>query len=202
VASPGPVTSDTEDTPVGTDPYQRLRSPVVILATVGLAAITAVVQPSLPLSVLRGLMILFLVPCALIDLESRIIPNRITGPAAVVAVGVGLALDAGHEPRRLLWAAIAGGFLLITALINPAGMGMGDVKLLTAMGLFLGRPVLVALVVALLASVVTGVVIIRRRGVREGRKTGIPFGPYLALGGLVAALAGDPILNAYLNLHH
>jgi leader peptidase (prepilin peptidase)/N-methyltransferase len=202
VASPGSVTSERQDTEGGTDIYRPLRSPVVVLATAGLAVITAVVQPSLPLSILRGLMILVLVPCALIDLESRIIPNRITGPAAVVAIGLALALDAGHEPRRLLWAAIAGGFLLIAALINPAGMGLGDVKLLAVMGLFLGRPVLVALVVALLGSVVTGLVIIRRRGVREGRKTGIPFGPYLAVGGLVAALAGDPILNSYLNLHH
>ncbi len=72
---------------------------------------------------------LVLVPCALIDIERRIIPNRITGPAALVAIALGLALDRAGEPQRLLWAAIAGGFLLLAALVNSAGMGMGDVKL-------------------------------------------------------------------------
>jgi leader peptidase (prepilin peptidase)/N-methyltransferase len=184
------------------DAYRWLRSPVVVALTVALAVLTAVLQPSLPLSVLRGLMILVLVPCALIDFETRIIPNRITGPAAVVAVAVGLILDPSNEPRRLLWAAIAGGFLLIAALINPAGMGMGDVKLVAVMGLFLGRPVIIALLLALLGSVAAGLFIARRRGVKEARKTGIPFGPFLAAGGFLAALLGDPILNAYLNLHH
>ncbi len=79
---------------------------------------------------------------------------------------------------------------------------MGDVKLLAVMGLFLGRPVIVALLVALLGTVFAGVVLARRHGVRAARKTGLPFGPYLALGGLVAALVGDPIINSYLSLHH
>ena len=95
---------------------------------------------------------LVLVPCAVIDIEHRVIPNRITGPAALMAVAIGLALDAGNEPRRLLWAAVAGGFLLVAALVNPAGMGMGDVKLLAVMGLFLGRSVVVALVFALIGE--------------------------------------------------
>ncbi|MGI8714986.1 MAG: prepilin peptidase [Solirubrobacteraceae bacterium] len=134
----------------------------------------------------------------MIDLERRrIIPNRITGPAAIVALALGLALDAGHKPRRLPWAAIAGGFLLLAALVNPAGMGMGDVKLLAVMGLFLGRPVVVALV----ASVVTGLVIASRRGVKVARKTGLPFGRYLAAGGVLGAVLGDPLLHAYLSAH-
>jgi leader peptidase (prepilin peptidase) / N-methyltransferase len=97
-------------------------------------------------------------------------------------------------------AAIAGGFLLIASLANPGGMGMGDVKLLGVMGLYLGRPVVVALVCALLASVATGLVIARRRGVRAARKTQLPLGPYLAFGGVVAALVGDQLIHAY--LHH
>jgi len=179
----------------------RLRSPAVIAGTVLLAAAVAAVQVSVVSSVLRCVLVLVLVPCALIDLEQRIIPNRITGPAAVLALGLGLALDAGGEPRRLLWAAIAGGFLLIASFANPSGMGMGDVKLLGVMGLFLGRPVIVGLLLALFGTVVAGIVIARRHGVRAARKTGLPFGPYLALGGLVAALVGDPLLHAYLSLH-
>jgi leader peptidase (prepilin peptidase)/N-methyltransferase len=180
----------------------RLRSPVVIAATVLLTAAVAAAQGSLVASVLRGLLVLVLVPCALIDLEQRIIPNRITGPAALAAVVLGLALDTDGEPRRLLWAAVAGGFILITALAYPAGMGMGDVKLLGVMGLSLGRPAIVALLVALLGNVLTGVAIARRSGVREARKTALPFGPYLAVGGIVAAFVGDPLMHAYVGLIH
>jgi leader peptidase (prepilin peptidase)/N-methyltransferase len=178
----------------------RLRSPAVIGATVLLAAAVAAVQGSVVAAVLRGVLVLVLVPCALIDLEQRIIPNRITGPAALAALVLGLALDAGTEPRRLLWAAIAGGFILITALAYPAGMGMGDVKLLGVMGLCLGRPVILALVVALLGNVLSGALIAGRKGVKEARKTALPFGPYLAVGGVVAAFVGDPLMHAYLGL--
>jgi len=173
----------------------------VIAATVLLAAVVAIVQDSAAEAVLRGLLMVVLVPCALIDLDRRIIPNRITGPAAVVAIVVGLAIDPGGEPRRLLAAAIAGGFLLLASLANPAGMGMGDVKLLGVMGLFLGPAVVVALFAALTASVLTGLVLARRRGMRAARKTAIPFGPYLALGGILAALAGNPLVHTWLHLH-
>jgi leader peptidase (prepilin peptidase)/N-methyltransferase len=180
----------------------RLRSAPVIAATVALATVVAVPQSSFAASVLCAVLVLLLVPCSLIDLERRIIPNRITAPGALAAVGLGLALDPGGEPQRLLWAAVAGGFLLITALARPSGMGMGDVKLLAMMGLFLGRPVVIALLVALLGSVVTGIVLARRHGVQVARKTGLPFGPYLAVGGIVAALVGVPLIHAYLSLHH
>jgi leader peptidase (prepilin peptidase)/N-methyltransferase len=179
----------------------RLPAPLVAIATVALAGAIALVQGSAALGVLRGVLVLVLIPCAVIDLRRRIIPNRITGPAAIVAVVLGLALDAGHEPRRLLWAGIAGGFLLVAALANPAGMGMGDVKLLGVMGLFLGAPVVVALLIALLGNVVAGAAIAARRGVRAARKTGLPFGPYLAVGGVIAAVLGDPLLHAYLSAH-
>jgi leader peptidase (prepilin peptidase)/N-methyltransferase len=180
----------------------RLRSAPVVAGTVALAAVVAVTQSSAVASVLCAVLAGLLVACSVIDLERRIIPNRITGPGSVAAVAIGLALDPGGEPTRLLWAAVAGGFLLVTALVRPSGMGMGDVKLLGMMGLFLGRPVLVALLVALLGSVVTGVVLARRHGVRAARKAGLPFGPYLAVGGIVAALAGAQIIHAYVSLGH
>jgi leader peptidase (prepilin peptidase)/N-methyltransferase len=75
---------------------------------------------------------------------------------------------------------------------------MGDVKLAAVMGLCLGRAVGPAMLIALLAGVLAGVVIMARAGVSEGRKTAIPFGPFLALGGLVALFAGEPIVSAYL----
>lgn len=179
----------------------RLRSAPVIAATVALTGGVAGVQGSLASAALCGLLVIVLVPCALIDIELRIIPNRITGPAALVAIALGLALAPGSEPQRLLWAALAGGFLLIAALASPSGMGMGDVKLLAVMGLCLGRPVMIALFVALLGSVVAGLVLARRRGIAAARKTALPFGPYLALGGIVAAVAGERLINAWLGLH-
>ena len=77
-------------------------------------------------------------------------------------------------------------------------MGLGDVKLAAVMGLFLGRNVAPALLVALLAGSVVGLAIIAREG-GAARKRAIPFGPFLALGGIVGLLAGDPMVEWYLN---
>jgi leader peptidase (prepilin peptidase) / N-methyltransferase len=178
----------------------RLWSPAVMVATALVAAGVAAAQGSVADAVLRGVLMVVLVACALTDLERRIIPNRITGPAALLGLALGLALDPAGEPKRLLWAAIAGGFLVVASLVNPAGLGMGDAKLLAVMGLYLGPAVLVALLVALISSLAAGLVIAGRRGVRAARKTALPFGPYLAAGGLLAALVGDALVRAY--LHH
>jgi leader peptidase (prepilin peptidase)/N-methyltransferase len=144
-------------------------------------------------------LILLLVPAALIDLEHRIIPNKITALGAVLALGIGLALDPSGEPERLIAGAAAGGFLLLAALAYPGGMGMGDVKLAAVMGLFLGKGVAPAILIALLTGVGLGIAVIARKGSHEGRKTAIPFGPFLALGGLVAVFAGSSIVGLYVN---
>ncbi|MHB8234825.1 MAG: prepilin peptidase, partial [Solirubrobacteraceae bacterium] len=142
-------------------------------------------------------LILLVVPAALIDLEHRIIPNALTALGAVVAVCVGLALDPSGEPQRLIAGAAAGGLLLLAALAYQGGMGMGDVKLAAVMGLFLGRAVAPAMLVALLAGALAGAVIIAQKGAQQGRKTAVPFGPFLALGALVAVFAGEPLVDLY-----
>lgn len=144
-------------------------------------------------------LVLLVVPAALIDLEHRIIPNKITGPGAVLAVALGLALDPGGEPTRLIAGAAAGGFLLAAALAYPGGMGMGDVKFAAMMGLFLGKAVAPAILIALLSGTVVGIAIVARKGARAGRKTAVPFGPFLALGALVAVYAGGPLVDVYVN---
>jgi leader peptidase (prepilin peptidase)/N-methyltransferase len=78
-------------------------------------------------------------------------------------------------------------------------MGMGDVKLAAVMGLFLGRDVAPGLLTGIVAATVVGVVVMARKGVKEGRKTAIPFGPFLALGGLIGLFAGAPIVDWYLS---
>jgi leader peptidase (prepilin peptidase) / N-methyltransferase len=144
-------------------------------------------------------LVLVVVPAALIDLDHRIIPNRLTAAGAALALVIGLALDPSGEPERLIAGAAAGGFLLLAALAYPGGMGMGDVKLAAVMGLFLGRDVAPAIFIALVAGALVGAAIIARRGAREGRKTAVPFGPFLALGALVGVFAGQPLVDLYVN---
>jgi len=133
-----------------------------------------------------------LVAVTVTDLERRIIPNRIIVPALVVALVVQTIRDPSVE--WILAALGAGGFFLIAALVYPAGLGMGDVKMAAFLGAWLGAPVIVALFLGSLFSIVPAIVILARHG-RAARKMGIPFAPFLALGGVVAMFAGDGILD-------
>ncbi len=175
-----------------------VRYPLVEALTAALAAGVVLTNDGLHDVLLGLVLVVLLVPIALIDLDHRIIPNRLTGLGALAALAIGAATDLGGVPQQLLAGAAAGGFLLVPALARPGGMGMGDVKLAGMLGLFLGREVVVALLVALLAGTVVGLAIMARRGAREGRRTTIPFGPFLAAGGVVALLAGPAIVDWYL----
>jgi leader peptidase (prepilin peptidase)/N-methyltransferase len=176
------------------------RYPLVEAATAALfVAVVAVRYPDRTAIVLGVLLVAFLVPLTLIDLDVRLLPNRLTVPAAVVAVLAGGALDPGGELERLIAGVAAGGCFLAIALAYPEGMGVGDVKLAAVLGLFLGGEVAVAVMAALLTSVAVGLAIIARKGVAAGRKTAIPFGPFLAAGAIVAILVGPPLLRAYLH---
>jgi leader peptidase (prepilin peptidase)/N-methyltransferase len=137
-----------------------------------------------------------LVAVSAIDLEHRIIPNRIVLPATVVVLVANTARDLSSE-----WAiaALAGsGFLLAAALVYPAGMGMGDVKLALLMGAALGRTVSAALMVGMLAAMVPSLVLFAKHG-SKARKMGIPFGPFLAIGSVVALFWGHDLIDAYLS---
>jgi leader peptidase (prepilin peptidase)/N-methyltransferase len=176
-----------------------VRYPLVEALTAALCVAAVLAHRSATAIALSLALILLLVPAALIDLEHRIIPNRITAAGAVLALAIGLALDPAGEPGRLIAGAAAGGFLLLAALAYPGGMGMGDVKLAGMMGLFLGAAVAPALLIALLAGVALGAVVIARKGAQAGRKTAIPFGPFLALGGLLAVFVGHQLVAVYVN---
>jgi leader peptidase (prepilin peptidase)/N-methyltransferase len=140
-----------------------------------------------------------LVAVSATDLEHRIIPNRIVVPAAAIVLVAESALT--RSPEWAIAAFGASGFLLAAALVYPAGMGMGDVKLALLMGAALGRTVPVALMVGMFAAMVPAVVLLARHGTKA-RKMGVPFGPFLALGSVVALFAGKPLLDAYLGLLH
>jgi leader peptidase (prepilin peptidase) / N-methyltransferase len=172
----------------------------VVEAITGVLAVAVVLVKHSAYDIVLGLVLVgILVPVALIDLEHRVIPNKITAPAAVAAVVIGLALNPAKVPEQLIAGAAAGGFLLIFALAYPRGMGMGDVKLAAVMGLYLGRSVAVAILFAVLAGTIVGGVIMARSGVAEGRKTAVPFGPFLAAGGVFALLLGPTIVDWYLH---
>jgi leader peptidase (prepilin peptidase)/N-methyltransferase len=129
------------------------------------------------------------------DLEHRRIPNRIVVPGTVLML-VARTLD---EPS-LTWlvaALAAGGALFLVALVYPAGLGMGDVKLAAFLGAGLGAAVVIALFAGFVAAFVPAAVLLLRHG-RAARKAAIPLGPFLALGGVLALFAGDGILDWYL----
>jgi leader peptidase (prepilin peptidase) / N-methyltransferase len=143
--------------------------------------------------------VLLLIPITLIDLDFHVIPNVLTGLGAVAGLALVALTNSDELVQHLIAAAAAGGFFLVAALVYPAGMGMGDVKLAGMMGLYLGRAVGPAIFVALIAGTLVGIITIARHGAAEGRKKGIPFGPWLALGGLVGLFAGDAIVDWYLD---
>jgi leader peptidase (prepilin peptidase) / N-methyltransferase len=175
------------------------RYPLVELATGALLAAVVATQDDGARIVLGLLLVTALVPITLIDLDHRIIPNRITGPAAIAALVVIAALDTDFLLEAVISAVAGGGFFFIAAVLYPRGMGMGDVKLAGVLGLYLGRAVAPAILIALVAGVVLGAAIIARKGAVEGRKTAVPFGPFLALGGIVAYFVGNELADAYLD---
>jgi leader peptidase (prepilin peptidase) / N-methyltransferase len=139
-----------------------------------------------------------LIAVAAIDLDHRIIPNKIVVPAAVWGLVATVLFRPDNVDDALLAGGIAFTALFLTALAYPAGMGMGDVKLAGVMGVYLGSAVAPAMLVAFLAGSVVGIAIIAREG-RDARKKGVPFGPFLALGGLVGILAGPALVDVYVD---
>jgi leader peptidase (prepilin peptidase)/N-methyltransferase len=175
------------------------RYPLVELLTAALFA-AVVIDTGANEHVWLGLaLVAVLVPVAFIDLDHRIIPNAIVLPGAVAAVAIVAATEPSKLGEHLIAGAAAAGFLLVAVLAYPRGMGMGDVKLAGVLGLYLGRSVGPAMLVALLSGTIVGVVIIARKGAAEGRKTAVAFGPFLALGGLVGLFFGPDIVDWYLD---
>jgi len=140
---------------------------------------------------------LALIAVTFIDLETLLIPDRITLPGIVV----GLATHLYPSPRDLVSPLVgllaAGALFYVVAWASRGGMGGGDIKLAAMVGAFLGwQLVLVAIFVGVLAGGIAGLLLLILG--LKGRKDPVPFGPFLALGGLVAGLWGEALLAWYL----
>jgi leader peptidase (prepilin peptidase)/N-methyltransferase len=175
-----------------------VRYPVIELVTAALFALVAVTASSAAELVSGLVLVATLVVVAAIDLEYRIVPNRVLGPAAIAAFLIWGLLDPGRLLENAIAGLAAGTALLIPAIFFPQGMGMGDVKLAAVLGLFLGRSVAPALLLSFAFGSIVGVGILVVRGT-SARKHAIPFAPFMALGGIIGQLFGDEIIDWYLD---
>ena len=172
------------------------RYPLVeLLTAVAFAAVVAVRGFDEDL-VLELPFVAALIALAAIDLDHRILPNKIVYPMAAWGVIATVLVDRDDLLENLAAGAGAFAFLFIAVLAYPRGMGMGDVKLGGAMGLYLGLSVIPALLVAFLSGSVVGLGMIAREGA-SARKKAVPFGVFLALGGIVGVLVGPELVELY-----
>lgn len=140
-----------------------------------------------------------LLAAACSDLLYGVIPNKLVGWGALLAVMVNVLAAEPDFLSMFLGALAAGGPLLAIGLVSPRAMGGGDVKLSLMAGLYLGPlPGLVMLFLAAVSGGLAAAAVLLTKN--KGLKDTMPFGPYLALGGIVAVLAGQEILNWYLSL--
>lgn len=138
-----------------------------------------------------------LVVLSAIDVERRILPDLIVLPSFAIVLGANVAL---HPDRWMVYVGASLGaslFLFVAFIAYPRGMGMGDVKLALLLGAGLGKVVGVGLVIGMVAALVASTILFARHGL-AARKMGIPFGPFLAFGAIVALFVGQPLLDAYL----
>jgi leader peptidase (prepilin peptidase)/N-methyltransferase len=168
-----------------------------VVAALALAVACAIVLDPVSAAVVGALGCALLVAVSVVDLEALRVPNRIVLPGLAAALVARTALD--PSPRWLVGAVLAGGTLLALALIHPAGLGMGDVKLAAFLGAWLAWNGVLALLLASFAAFLPAVGIIIARG-RAARKVALPFAPFLALGGVVALFAGHDIVDWYRSL--
>jgi leader peptidase (prepilin peptidase)/N-methyltransferase len=138
-----------------------------------------------------------LVALSAIDFEHRIVPNRIVLPSAAVVLVAHTLID--PSPEWVLAAAGASAFFLAAALLYPAGLGMGDVKLALLLGAMLGRTVTLAILLGLVFALVPSAVLLARHG-SAARKMAVPLVPFLALGSVIALYWGAPLLGGYTSL--
>jgi leader peptidase (prepilin peptidase)/N-methyltransferase len=182
-AQPVPAPAQTEGRPLLSAPG------AVVPFVVAAIALALGAYPLGGTALLAAFVSAVLVLLAAIDLERRIVPNRIVLPAAGIALLGRIALAPGDAAQYALAALLAAAFLFVPRLFNANALGMGDVKLGLLIGAALGWGVASALVLGFLLVFPVALVITIRQGAAAARRTTIPMCPFLALGALVALLA-------------
>jgi leader peptidase (prepilin peptidase)/N-methyltransferase len=140
-------------------------------------------------AVVGAFFVTVLVVVSAVDLDCRLIPNVIVVPAIAICLAAQIALYPEHTLEWILASLCAALALFLPLLVVPTGMGMGDVKLAALLGAVLGKSVVLALFIGILAGGLFAVVILVREGAAARRKT-IAYGPFLAFGGIVVLLIG------------
>jgi leader peptidase (prepilin peptidase) / N-methyltransferase len=171
----------------------------VVEAIIGLLFGAAAYEFGASLALLPALVLISaLISLAFIDLEHRLLPNVIVGPAALARLVLSiLANPAGWWIYPLSAIAVAGA-LLGLALIYPSGMGMGDIKMGGMLGAFLGPYAALAVFLAALIGAVTGGLLMATGKIQH--HSALPFGLFMALGGLISLFFGPQLWELYMNL--
>jgi leader peptidase (prepilin peptidase) / N-methyltransferase len=172
----------------------RIPSPLRIGATVaavGLVVATFARFGLAPHALIAAFSVCVLVALSVVDLEERRIPNRIVLPSAAAVLAAQLVFYPERAPEWLIASLGAALFFVISQVVYPRGVGMGDVKLALLLGAALGKGVVLALLLGAFASVPVAIAVMARGGI-AARKTAIPFGPFLAAGAIVALFLSKP----------
>lgn len=149
-------------------------------------------------ALLSMLFVWSLVAVTFIDLDHQIIPDEITLGGAVVGLAVSHFLPLGFY-GSVVGLIVGGGIFFLIAVIAPGGMGGGDIKLMAAIGAFIGwKQALLTIIIGSALGAVVGLFMIALFG--RGRKDKIPFGPFLAVAAVISVLWGNGIINAYLEI--
>ena len=171
--------------------------PIVEVLTALLVAASVLVFGATLEALLAAFFCVTLITLAAADLRYRLVPNRIVLPAFAICLIGRTALDPSVE--WLAAALAASTFMLVFALVYPAGLGMGDVKLTLLLGAMLGRSVGAALLIGFVSALLPSLVLFARHGTKA-RKMAIPLVPFLAFGALVGLFFGEQILDWYAGL--
>lgn len=143
-----------------------------------------------------ALLVTALLIASFIDLAHMIIPDAVTLPGIAVGIAIGLFPSSIGFANAVAGACLGGGIFLLVTLLYPAGMGGGDVKLIAMIGAFVGwQAVLVTIMLSAFCGALSGLTLILL-GLR-GRRDPVPFGPFLAVGGITAMLWGEALLAWY-----
>jgi leader peptidase (prepilin peptidase)/N-methyltransferase len=178
--------------------------PVVELVTGALFVGGYLLYGATPLGFVRIAFGCAMIVLFVIDLQHRILPNIITVTGVPIGFALSLFLPPGWR-ESLIGLLLGGGVLFVIGeayyrVRGIDGLGMGDVKMLAMIGAFLGwRLTLVTLIFASFTGALVGMAMLASG--RGGMKAALPFGTFLAVGAVVAVVAGDQLFNWYVSLY-